>query len=143
MSYRTCFLRALSGLFCLGVAGTFAGGMLTGCGVAPASGAFSNCTVKEEILPLTAMASHTAAAPGNQQAFNVVFYTVPAVGCPLPLPVTTPQGFTWVSSDPVNAPISNVAATAGVATCVGATTVPATISVSSPANVQVATLTCQ
>jgi hypothetical protein len=30
-----------------------------------------------------------------------------------------------------------------VATCVGATTVPATISVSSTANVQVATLTCQ
>jgi hypothetical protein len=141
MSYRTCFLRALSGLFCLGVAGTFAGGMLTGCGVAPASGAFGNCTVKEGILPATAVASHTAAAPGNQQAFEVSFVSP----CGLPLPALTPQGFTWASSDPVNAPISNVAATAGVATCVGATTVPVTISVSPNGYgaVEVATLTCQ
>jgi energy-converting hydrogenase Eha subunit A len=99
--------------------------------------------VKQVILPATAVADHTAAAPGNQQAFNVGFVTVPADGCALPLPVTKPQYFTWVSSDPVNAPISNVAATAGVATCVGATTVPATISVSSVANVQTAALTCK
>src|ERR1017187_9474219 len=141
MSYRTCFVRALSGLFCLGVVGTFAGGMLTGCAAAPA--ASSNCTVTQAILPATAVADHSVAAPGNQQAFNVGFVTAPADGCALPLPVTKPQYFTWVSSDTVNAPISNVTATAGVATCVGATTVPATISVSSTANVQVATLTCQ
>jgi hypothetical protein len=36
-----------------------------------------------------------------------------------------------------------VAATAGVATCVGATTVPATISVSSTGSIQVAKLTCE
>jgi hypothetical protein len=133
-------LMVVTGLVVLGAA-PVAGGMLTGCASAPST--FSNCTVKEVISPATAVADHTAAAPGNQQAFNVVFEAFPAEGCALPLPVTTPQGFVWVSSDPVNAPISNAAATAGVATCVGATVVPATISVSSATNVQVATLTCK
>jgi hypothetical protein len=88
------------------------------------------------------MASHTAAAPGNQQQFDVGYVEITGT-CPIPALEGAPSYYTWVSSDPVNAPISNVAATAGVATCVGATTVPATISVSSQANIQVATLTCQ
>jgi hypothetical protein len=88
------------------------------------------------------MASHTAAAPGNQQQFDVGYVEITGT-CPIPALEVAPSYYTWVSSDPVNAPISNVAATAGVATCVGATTVPATISVSSQANIQVATLTCQ
>jgi hypothetical protein len=100
------------------------------------------CDLKSAVMPATAAADHAATAPGNQQAFNVGFVgSMP--GCAIPQVIAAPSSYTWVSSDPVNAPISNVAATAGVATCVGATTVPVTISINSNATVAVATLTCK
>jgi hypothetical protein len=139
MSHRTNLARTLFGVLAVGVGGVTTGGTLTGCG-APTN--VNNCVLRQGVVPTTAVASHTAAAPGNQATFDVGFVDV-APGCAVPAYIANPASFTWVSSDPVNAPISNVAATAGVATCVGTTMIPATISVSSEANVQVATLTCQ
>jgi len=139
MGCRAGILRAALALVVLGVTGTLAGGVL-GCAVASTA---NNCSLKAGVLPALASADHSAAAPGNQASFNVGFVPPFPTGCAVPAIVQNPANFTWVSSDPVNAPISNVAATAGVATCVGPTTVPATISVSSTTNVEVATLTCK
>lgn len=81
--------------------------------------------------PATATASHTAAAPGNQQQFsnNPVFHQ----GCPaLPLAF----GFaTWSVSDPANVSISNAKdSTYGTATCTGATAGPATVTATATLN---------
>jgi hypothetical protein len=133
-------LRNLAGLIALAAVGVISAGTVAGCAVS--TSATNDCVYHEGVLPAAAVADHTAAAPDNQQAFYVSFVDIPP-GCDAPLPLLTPQGFTWTSSDPVNAPISNVAATAGVATCVGATTVPATISTNSAGYGAVATLTCK
>jgi hypothetical protein len=110
--------------------------MLTGCGVAPKV----TCTLTQAVLPATATADHTAASPGDQQGFDVGFLAAPP-GCAVPQLVLSPQDFVWVSSDPINAPISNAKdATAGIATCVGATI--STIS-TSPAGYPPAKLTCK
>lgn len=122
-------------------AGMLAAGVLAGCGVSPAADA--KCSLQQGVLPATATADHAAAAPANQQAFDVGFVGPFPAGCAVPTFVANPASFTWVSSDPVNAPISNAAATAGVATCAGTTTTPATISVSSSAGLTVATLSCK
>jgi hypothetical protein len=142
-------LRNLAGLIALAAVGVISAGTVAGCAVStPATNdstsATNDCVYHQGVLPAATVADHTAAAPGNQQAFDVSFVDIPP-GCDAPLPLLTPQGFTWTSSDPVNAPISNVAATAGVATCVGATTVPATISTNSAGYgaVAVAMLTCK
>jgi len=132
-----------AGLLMLGAAAATGSGLLTGCGVAPATS--NGCVLKQGVLPAAAVADHTAAAPANQQAFNVGFVDI-APGCAVPAIVVSPQSFVWVSSDPVNAPVSNATATAGVATCVGATT--ATISTISTvpggmATIATATLTCK
>jgi hypothetical protein len=126
----------------LSVVGVAAVGTLTGCAVAPS--ASLNCSLKVGVLPAMATADHMAATPGNQQAFNVGFVGPFPAGCAVPAFVNNPQNFTWVSSDPVNAPISNAKdATAGVDTCVGTTTVPATISTSPAGSIEAATLTCK
>jgi len=136
MRNRAEAVRTLFGVLVLAFAGTTAGGMLTGCGVAPKV----TCTLTQAVLPATATADHTAASPGDQQGFDVGFLTPPP-GCAVPQLVLSPQDFVWVSSDPINAPISNAKdATAGIATCGGATI--ATIS-TSPASYPPATLTCK
>jgi hypothetical protein len=145
MSRRAEVARIGFGFLVVGLAGTTAGGMLTGCGAAPQ--AKINCTLTQAVLPATTTADHTAASPGNQGAFDVGYVAAPE-GCAVPAIVVSPQAFVWVSSDPVNAPISNAKdATAGVATCVGATT--ATISAANPPTltggpaIATATLTCK
>jgi hypothetical protein len=142
MGNRAGVVRSLFGVLVLGVAGTTAGGMLAGCG-APPEAAKINCTLTQGVLPATATANHTAASPGDQQAFNVGYVSV-TQGCAVPATnvIAGPQSYVWVSSDPVNAPISNAKdVTAGVATCVGATT--ATISTSPVNSIATATLTCK
>jgi hypothetical protein len=140
MSKRADVARMGFGVLVLGIAGTTTGGLLTGCGAAPGM-AKINCTLTQGVLPATATADHTAASPGDQQGFNVGYVAAPQ-GCAVPAVVISPQAFVWVSSDPVNAPISNAKdATAGVATCVGATT--ATISTSPVGSIATATLTCK
>ena len=142
MSCRVAVIKLLPGLFVLGVAVPLAGGLLAGCAVTPTA-TVNNCSLKVGVLPTPAVADHTAAAPGDQVAFNVGFVGPFPPGCAVPTVVYNPANFTWVSSDPVNAPISNAAATAGVATCVGATTVPVTISISPAGTTATATLTCK
>ena len=144
MGCKVRLFGAVSGLFVMGVAGSLAGGMLTGCSVAPTA-PIVTCNRMPAVLPTAAIVDHAATAPGNQQAFNVG-YVGSMQGCPLiPEGIVGPSAYTWVSSDSVNAPVSNVVATAGVATCVGVTTVPVMISIVSPATVpvEVATLTCK
>ncbi|MGD0796294.1 MAG: hypothetical protein ABR910_01105 [Acidobacteriaceae bacterium] len=139
MSKRAKVARIGLGFLVVGLAGTTAGGMLTGCGVAPEA-AKINCTLTQGVLPATATADHTAASPGDRQAFDVG-YVLATPGCALPTAILSPQAFVWVSSDPINAPISNAAAAAGIATCVGATT--ATISTNPVNSIATATLTCK
>jgi hypothetical protein len=128
-------------VLCLASAGL--GVMLLGCAVAtPSATQNPACSYKVGVLPASATADHSAAAPGNQQQFDVGYVEITGT-CPIHALEGAPSYYTWVSSDPVNAPISNATATAGIATCVGTTTVPATISVSSTANVATATLTCK
>jgi hypothetical protein len=142
MTRRLLLIRNLLGV--LGTVALAAGfsGSLSGCSVSPA--AVNPCgALKQGVLPASATADHTVAAPGNQVAFDVGFIDVP-VGCGIPAYAINPQSFTWVSSDTVNAPISNAKdATAGVATCLGATTLPVTISVVSTTSIATATLTCK
>ena len=139
MGRRADVPRIAFGFLVFGLAGTTAGGMLTGCGAAPQ--AKINCTLTQAVLPATATADHAVASPGDQVAFDVGYVAAPQ-GCAVPAVVISPQAFVWVSSDPVNAPISNAKdATAGVATCVGATT--ATISTNPVNSIATATLTCK
>src|ERR1017187_5607175 len=79
MGCRVGVLRVVSGLFVLGIAGSLAGGMLTGCSVTPMSGV--TCDLKSAVTPATATADHAATAPGDQQAFNVGFVGS-MQGCP-------------------------------------------------------------
>jgi hypothetical protein len=136
MGRRVGTIRALA--FCAVTA--TGGGLLSGCGVAPASS--NPCTLKQGVLPAVAVADHMAAAPGDQQAFGVGFVDVQP-GCAVPAIAVSPQSFTWVSSDPVNAPISNVAATAGVATCMGATAATISTVPVGTGTIATATLTCK
>jgi hypothetical protein len=95
------------------------------------------------ISPASAVANHSAAAPGNQQRFTPG-PVLPAGCTPPPLPF----GFaTWSVSDPVNVSISNAKdQTNGVATCNGATagaiTVTATATSGNGTVSGTATLTC-
>jgi hypothetical protein len=92
-----------------------------GCG----GSAGGNCDITAlSITPKSAVASHTAAAPGNQQQF--IASPVLPKGCvPPPLPF---DFATWSVSDPVNVSISNLKdQTNGTATCNAATAGSATI----------------
>jgi len=144
MRHKLGFGWTLPGLLTLTALGVAAGGTLAGCAVAPASIASQtvNCSAypHQQVVPATATADHTAAAPGNQQKFTFPLTVLPA-GCAQAQYIVLP---TWVSSDPVNAPISNANdATNGVATCVGATTPPVTISTTQEGTASVASLTCK
>jgi len=135
-------LRAVPGLVVLGTAGTLAGGMLTGCAVAPGSLVGVDCAAfpHQTVTPAAAVADHNAAPPGNQAQFTFPLTQLPA-GCAQAQFVVSPY---WVSSDPISAPIGNApGATDGVATCVGATTVPVTISTTQEGAVSVGLLTCK
>ena len=107
-----------------------------GCGSSPNN----QCVISTATLPLGATADHAQAAPGDQVQFSL---QSSAVGnCPLPPDFMG----VWSTSDPVNTSISNTPPTQGLATCVNATTAPATISNSSLArghSYPSVTLTCK
>jgi hypothetical protein len=71
------------------------------------------------ITPASGMADHMASAPGNQVHYMAAFQ-VPA-GC-VPPPTPNPL-VTWSTSDPLDTTID----ASGLATCVNATSQPATI----------------
>jgi hypothetical protein len=123
----------------LGFLGLAATGASTGCAVSPSSNA-QVCTLEQFVSPATATASHMAVAPGNQVSFDVG-HTYLQAACANDNVIASPQGYVWVSSDPVNAPISNAKdATAGTVTCLAAT--KAIISTSTVPTATVATLGC-
>jgi hypothetical protein len=73
-----------------------------GCG---GSSSVNNCDLTAlSIAPQTATASHTAAAPGNQQQF-IASPVIPKGCIPPPLPFAFA---TWSVSDSVNVSISNL-----------------------------------
>ena len=88
---------------------------MLGCG----GKANQGCNISTlSITPQSALASHTAASPGNQQQFQAGF-TLPPGCIPPPIPLNFA---TWSVSDPSNVSISNTNdQTFGTATCVGAT----------------------
>jgi len=80
------------------------------------------CVVTTAIAPMNATADHNAVAPGNEVQFSLSS-TVKG-NCPL-----IPDSIgVWSTADPVNTTISNQASTQGLATCLNATSTPATIS---------------
>lgn len=102
--------------------------LLAGCGAAPPT-----CTVTGLNLSVStlgeqpAVADHMAPAPGNQ----VQFYAFPQEqlkgDCAVPAVMASAQA-TWTVSDSVNVKISSAKdQTNGLATCVGATAAPATV----------------
>src|SRR5689334_11518587 len=106
----------------------------------PGCGSSNTCSVTAIIAPKTATAVHSAAAPGNQVQFTLNS-TVKGT-CPLP----ADKAGTWSSSDAVNVSISNQAGTSGLATCLGATASPVTITNSGTVGghpYQSASLACQ
>ena len=117
------------------LAGVVALGCIAGCG-----GSMNTCSVSASVTPANATANHAAAAPGNQVQFSIA--STVTGNCPL-----IPDAIgTWSTSDPVHTSISNQAGTQGLATCVSATTIPATISTTGTVrgrSVSSTTLTCQ
>jgi len=81
----------------------------------------STCTVQATVVPSEGRAYHSARPPGNQLQFSI--HTATSGSCPL---VVGHPG-SWSTSDPDNTNISNQAPTEGLATCVHATSSPATI----------------
>jgi len=92
----------------------FCGLLAAGCGGATPQ----SCTITANVAPAVATADHALAAPGNQVQFSA--QSSVAGNCPLS-PDT--QG-TWSTSDTINTSINQQ----GLATCLGATSTPATIS---------------
>ena len=83
------------------------------------------CVISTAITPPNATADHNTTAPGNEVQFSLSS-TVKG-NCPL---IADFVGV-WSTSDSVNTSISNQAPTQGLATCLNATPIPATISSSS------------
>ena len=98
------------------------------------------CVITTSINPQNASADHNAATPGNQVQFSLS--SSEKGNCPL-----TPDFVgVWSTSDPVNTTISNQAPTQGLATCLNATSSPATITNSSTVGVRTyssTTLVCR
>lgn len=86
-------------------------------GVAGCGGSQNSCTITATISPASATADHALAPPGNQVQFMT--QSSAAGNCPL-----TPDVLgTWATSDSTNTSINQQ----GLATCLNATTTPATI----------------
>jgi hypothetical protein len=111
--------------------------LLPGCG---GTGAADTCSITAVVAPATATADHALAPPGNQAQFSAT--STVTGNCPM---VPDKLG-TWSTSDPLNTTISSPSPMQAVATCVHATSTPATISYSGTAHGQAftaATLTCK
>ena len=113
--------------------------LLGSCGV---SGGINpnTCTITAVVTPSSATADHSMLPPGNRVQFSTTS-TVKG-NCPL----IPDQIGSWSTSDPANTTISNQAPTQGLATCLSATTSPATISNSGTVRGHTftpATLTCK
>jgi hypothetical protein len=110
----------------------FCGLLIVGCG----GSTQNSCTITAKVTPAIATADHTLAAPANQAQFTLE--STVAGNCPLG-PDTLG---TWSTSDTTDTSISQQ----GLATCLNATTAPATISnsgtVHSFKGFTPATLTC-
>jgi hypothetical protein len=115
--------------------------VLLSCALAIACGSSSNrCVISIALTPQSATADHNAIAPGNQVQFSTESSV--AGNCPM----TPDYVGVWSTSDPANTSISNQAPTQGLATCLHATPMPATISNSSKIRGQPypsATLVCK
>jgi hypothetical protein len=69
-----------------------------------------------------------ASPPGNQEKFQATVAPDPGPGCPVPEFLLLANNATWTVSDPNDVQISSaVGSTNGLATCVGATQGPATV----------------
>ena len=100
--------------------------LLVGCGGAPPC----SYTKVVSVSPAVVSADHMAVAPGDQQQFSALSQELPTAnssGCAVPNVIAklTP---TWTVSDSINVKISSAQdATNGLATCIGATKSPVTV----------------
>jgi hypothetical protein len=104
------------------------------------SGAINVCTITAAVIPPSATADHSLLPPGNQAQFTTT--STVTGNCPL----IPDQLGSWATSDTANTSISNQSPTQGLATCLGATPAPATITYSGTVRghtFTAATLTCK
>jgi hypothetical protein len=98
--------------------------LFTLASVSCGGGTMSSCNISTSLMPMSATADHTAAAPGNQVTF-AVSSKVSGV-CPM-----TPDSIgTWSTSDPNDVSLTNISAQMAntiTATCVNATANSASI----------------
>jgi Flp pilus assembly protein TadG len=90
------------------------------CAILPAGcgGTAPSCTITANVAPAAATADHALAAPGNQVQFSAQSSVTGT--CPL----SPDTKGTWSTSDTTNTSIDQQ----GLATCLAATSTPATIS---------------
>jgi len=106
-------MRLISGLFFI----TLSCVLLNSC----ATSTNNRCVVVATITPPVASSDHTAAPPANQVQFSLSSKV--QGNCPL----TADKLGNWSTSDPANTAISSQPNSYGVATCINATSTPATI----------------
>ncbi|HTE89603.1 MAG TPA: hypothetical protein VK639_11635 [Terriglobales bacterium] len=105
--------------------------LLAGLASSGCSSSGADCSIASVgVLPASATADHSAAPPGNSQQF-VAVGAVPK-GC-VPIPAVLID-VTWSVSDTTNVTISNTQGqTFGMATCIGTTGGPVTVTATRPA----------
>ena len=123
--------------------------LLAGCAASGSTGQTCTNGLLLKLTPMDATADHAQAAPANQVKFAASVYpTASPPGCAVPQWVflATPQ---WTSTDAKDIQIDSSAnaQTNGLATCVGATDGPATLTASFTFSntllTQTASLTCK
>ena len=99
--------------------------LLSGCGAVTqngSSGSNNTCVITADVSPATATADHSQLPPANQVTFTAA--STVTGNCRL-----TPDFLgTWSSSDPADISLPSQPATQATATCLHATSGPATIS---------------
>lgn len=93
-------------------------GAMTGC----SGDSIDPCSITANIVPASASADHSAAAPGNRVQFSLVSNVQGS--CPFIADVLG----AWSTSDPVHTTVSNKGPTKGLATCLQTTPTSVTIS---------------
>jgi len=135
-------IALLTSVFCASL-------LLTGCAVNASTGQQCTNGLAMSISPASATADHAQTAPANQVKFQATVSPTASPGCAVPNWVMTAAP-TWTNPDPKNISIDSSSDTSanGVATCLGTTNGPVTLTASytmpsEPMVTQTVTLTCK
>ncbi|HXS11734.1 MAG TPA: hypothetical protein VN734_03465 [Acidobacteriaceae bacterium] len=126
-----------------------AGLLLTGCAVSASTGQQCANGLAMNVSPASATADHAQTSPANQVKFQATVSPTASPGCAVPNWIMTAAP-TWTNPDPRDISIDSSSDTSmnGLATCLGATNGPITLTASftlgtnAPVT-QTATLSCK